>query len=104
MYLNDKLVKEFVKKQDISGHEDEVMQFKCIREELDELNVEWVMNVNVPEDAEVGEMADVLVTLLVFAELRGYWNRLEDAFEEKMKVNVRKPVRKGKGMKAKKNE
>lgn len=101
-------VAKFVKKQDMSGHRDEVMQFWRIHEELDELNVAWVMNINAPEksdvkiEAEIEEMADVLVTLLVFAEVRGYLNMIGNAFNKKMVVNMEKPVREGKGMKVNK--
>lgn len=105
------LVREFVKKQDMKGHEDEVMQFKCIHEELDELNVAWVMNINAPDEvdvegerAEIEEMADILVTLLVFAEMRGYLDWIGGAFNEKMKVNMKKPVREGKGKKVRKRQ
>ena len=103
--LRADLVREFVTKQDMSGRKDEVRQFKCIREEVDELNVAWVMNINAPDKsdvdigAEIEEMADVLETLFVFAEMRGYLDGVEEAFEKKMKVNVKKPVRSGKGVK-----
>jgi len=101
-------VREFVTKQNMGGHEDEITQFKCIREEVDELNVAWVRSILAKDDIttytemEIEEMADVLVTLLVFAEMRGYLDALESAFEKKMKVNVMKPVRKEKGMKVSK--
>jgi len=98
-------VREFVTKQDMSGHEDEITQFNCIREEVNELNVAWIRAIHAEyhittcTEMEIEEMADVLVTLLVFARLRGYLDALESAFEKKMKVNVMKPVRKEKGMK-----
>lgn len=98
------LVEEFVKKQDMGDLPDEVAQFKCIREEVDELFTEWILNEwgEMSVDAEVEEMADVLVTLFVFAEMRGYLHDLEKAFHDKMEVNVKKPVRDGKGMKVNK--
>lgn len=66
------------------------MQFAYIEEELSELK-----NAKQHEE-EVEEAVDVLVTVLVYAEISGWSNEIEKGFEKKMDVNNKKKVRVGK--------
>ena len=67
------------------------MQKKCILEEVEEL-----FNAT-SRVFEIEEVVDVMVTVLVYAYIRGYLPEIEKEFERKMRVNLEKPERKGRG-------
>lgn len=89
MYLSEDLVKVFCNRHSLTW-KDRAMQRKCILEEVEEL-----MKAPPPEEYE--EAVDVIVTILVYAEMSGFMHKIEKEFERKMIVNNEKPVRRGIG-------
>ena len=89
MYLNEESIKDFCKRQSLTW-KDREMQRNCIREEVLEL-----MKAPPPEEYE--EAVDVIVTILVYAQLSGFMHKIEKEFERKMEVNLQKPIRSGTG-------
>jgi len=97
--LNTKLVDEFCKRQSMDWR-DKYIQFKCIKEEVAELETAGMYEAY---ERELQEVADVLVTVLVYCKTAGLeWKDVEKEFERKMKINNLKPVRKESGVKVKK--
>lgn len=92
-------IKEFVDKQKLSGNADNVMQINCMFEELGELEES---NLFGRKHKIVQEIVDTLVTIFVYAEMNGLSSMLSKEFDEKMAINVKKPVRTSKGIKVKK--
>ena len=89
MNLSDESIKDFCRRHSLTW-KDREMQRKCIREEFEEL-------MKAPQLEEYEEAADVLVTILVYAELSGFMHKIEKEFERKMIENNEKPVRRGSG-------
>ena len=89
MHLSEESIKEFCRRQSLTW-KDREMQRGCIREEVEEL-----MKASPPEEYE--EVVDVLVTILVYAQMSGFLHNIEKEFERKMIVNNDKPIRRGKG-------
>ena len=97
--LNTDMIDFFVEKQKI-GIEDKQMQLERIEEEFRELAFAGFMET---EKRELEEAVDVLVTVFVYLKILGVkWSEVEKEFERKMVINMRKPVREGKGIKVKK--
>lgn len=92
-------IKKFVKKQELFGGADNIMQINCILEEGGELEEANLLN---QRTKIVPELADILVTVFVYAEMNGLSEKLPDAFHRKMAINLEKPIRKAKGIKVKK--
>jgi len=87
------LVEEFCKKQNMNV-EDLLMQLGVIKEEV------WEYEQAVLHESRIRqleELADILVTVFVAAEIGYGINELIEAFNKKMDINVEKPVRDGKG-------
>ena len=89
MYPNENSIKEFCRRQSLTW-KDREMQRECMKEELYELLV-------TPPSEEYKEAVDVIVTILVYAQLSGFLHKIEKEFEEKMIVNNNKHVRRGNG-------
>jgi len=99
MKLNTKLVDEFCKKQNMDWR-DKYMQFKCIYEEVAELETAGMYETY---RRELQEVVDVLVTLLVYCKIAGLeWKDVEKEFVRKMEINNLKPIREESGVKVKK--
>lgn len=99
MILNTKMVDEFCKRQKFNW-EDKEMQFMCIKEEVAELEVAAMCET---KERELQEVADVLVTVLVYCNIAGLkWKDVAKEFERKMKINNGKPVIEESGVKVKK--
>ena len=99
MKLNNKLVDEFCKKQNFNW-KDKEMEFKCIKEEVAELEVAALCET---KEREMQEVVDVLITLLVYCKIAGMeWRDVEREFVRKMGINNMKPVREKSGVKVKK--
>lgn len=99
MKLNTKLIEKFYKKQNFSQN-DKTMQLRCIKEEVAELETAGKYET---KERELQEVADVLVTMLVYSKITGLrWIHIEREFERKMKINNLKPVREKSGVKVKK--
>jgi len=97
--LNTDMIDFFVEKQEM-GIEDKRMQLGCIEEELSELISVSLIET---EREELKEAIDVLVTVFVYLKILGFkWSEVEKEFERKMVINMRKPIREGKGTKVKK--
>lgn len=94
MYLNTELIREFVSKQHMDS-EDRLAQWLCIVEETTELRE--TLYFRETKSVVLEEIVDVLITLLVYAELEGLLDKVSDALEKKMHVNLQKPVRIGRG-------
>ena len=89
MEISNELVKEFCRRQSLTW-KDRAIQRDCIMEEISEL-----MRAPPPEEYE--EAVDVLVTILVYAQLSGFLHKIEKEFERKMQTNIQKPIRRGTG-------
>ena len=89
MYLNEALVKEFCNRQSMTW-KDREMQRLCIAEEVFEL-------ILADPDREYEEAVDVIVTVLVYAQMSGFLHKIGKEFERKMILNNEKPVRVGRG-------
>ena len=89
MFLNEQSIKDFCKRQSLTW-KDRAMQRDCIMEEISEL-----MRAPPPEEYE--EAVDVIVTILVYAQLSGFLHKIEKEFERKMVDNNDKPIRRGIG-------
>ena len=99
MMLNTKLVDEFCTRQKFNW-KDKEMEFMCIKEEVSELEVAAMCET---QERELQEVADVLVTLLVYCNISGLkWKNVAKEFERKMKINNMKPIREESGVKVKK--
>ena len=66
------------------------MQRLCIAEEVFEL-------ILADPDREYEEAVDVIVTVLVYAQMSGFLHKIGKEFERKMILNNEKPVRVGRG-------
>lgn len=88
MYLSEESIKDFCRRQSLTWKDRDV-QRGYIREEVEEL-----MRAPPPEEFE--EAVDVLVTILVYAQMSGFSHKLEKEFERKMEVNNQKLIRVGK--------
>ena len=69
---------------------DREIQRRCVVEEVYEL-------IGAPQPEEYEEAVDVIVTVLVYAQMSGFLHKIEKEFERKMKINNDKPIRKGSG-------
>jgi len=99
MNLNTKLVDEFCERQSFTW-KDKEMEFVCIKEEVGELEVAAMCET---KERELQEVADVLVTVLIYCKIAGLeWKDVEKEFLEKMLVNNMKPIREESGVKVKK--
>lgn len=99
MRLNTKMVDEFCEKQRFDWNDKE-MEFKCIKEEVGELEVAAMCET---KERELQEVVDVLVTVLVYCKIAGLgWKDVEKEFGRKMKINNGKPIREESGVKVKK--
>ena len=87
--LSEESIKDFCRRQSLTW-KDREMQRKCIREEVEEL-------MQAPQSEEYKEAVDVLVTVLVYAQMSGFMHKLEKEFERKMIENNEKPIRRGSG-------
>ena len=97
--LNSEMVDFFVEKQKI-GIEDKRMQLERIQEEVTELIFASMVET---EKEELEEAIDILVTVLVYLKiLKVRQTEIEDEFERKMVINMRKPAREEKGVKVEK--
>jgi phosphoribosyl-ATP pyrophosphohydrolase len=93
------MVDEFCKKQSFDWNDKE-MEFKCIKEEVGELEAAAMCET---KERELQEVADVLVTVLVYCNIAGLkWKNVAKEFERKMKINNMKPIREESGVKVKK--
>ena len=89
MYLSEESIKEFCKRQSMTW-KDRQLGRDCIEEEVGEL-------IDADSNREYEEAVDVLVTILVYAQLSGFLHKIEKEFERKMEVNICKPIRRGSG-------
>ena len=87
--MSEELVKDYCRRQSLTW-KDRAMQRKCIREEVEEL-------MKAEQNREYEEAVDVLVTILVYAQMSGFMHKIEKEFERKMVVNNEKPLRRGSG-------
>lgn len=99
-------IRDFVKKQRMVK-EDKVMEAMCAVEEANEL-VQAAMTAkgkkftdyDVKDERE--EVADVIITALIYAETSGFLDEVDYLVREKMMVNLDKPVRERVGVKVSK--
>jgi len=98
MEIDDKPIKEFVNKHGMDW-QDEWMQAKLIVEEANEVRDALLQYGGYSVKKEV---ADVIITTMVFAELAGWLEELPDLIAEKMKINLEKPVGRKPGEKVRK--
>lgn len=89
MHLDERSVREFCNRHSMSW-KDRDMQRECMKEELFEL-------LGSPLEEEYKEAVDVIVTVLVYAQISGFLHKIEEEFERKMAVNNDKPIRIGFG-------
>ena len=89
MDIDDNSIKEFCRRQSLTW-KDREMQRACIEEEVSEL-------MKSPPPEEYKEAVDVLVTVLVYANMSGFLHKIEDEFKRKMDINNKKPIRVGHG-------
>ena len=83
MYFNESKVRSFV----IKAQTNPSFQFERIMEELGELAK---ARAEESKEEELGELADVLVTVFTYAESAGVLEALEKAFDLKMDKNLNK--------------
>jgi len=98
MEIDEKLIKEFVKKQDIT-EDDQWMQARVIEEEAREVR-DAVLGSRIRDIQE--EIADVIISALVFADSNGWLNELPAIIADKMKINLEKPTGRNPGEKVRK--
>lgn len=91
-------IKDFVKKHGMNWR-DEWMQSGVVVEEAKELR-ESVTSTDGHQTKK--EAADVIITVMVLAELDGWLSELPDLVAEKMKENLEKPVGRNVGEKVRK--
>lgn len=91
-------IKEFVKKHSMDWR-DECMQAGVVAEEAGELYQAVVFHKGHQIKREA---ADVIITVMVLAELNGWLSELPDLVAEKMKENLEKPVGRNPGEKVRK--
>lgn len=98
MEIVNESIKEFVKKHNMDWR-DEWMQAGVVVEEAKELReaVAYHGGHQIKREA-----ADVIITVMVFAELNGWLSELPELVVEKMKENLEKPVGRNVGEKARK--
>lgn len=89
MILDEELIKDFCNKHGFT-YGDRRMQEGCIEEERLELLQSRI------ED-EYKEAADLIITVLVYAKISGFLEVIEEEFDRKMKINIDKPKRVGRG-------
>lgn len=83
MYFKNNLIVEFVKKARATKE----MELLVMNEEVGELIQAYLEET---EKEELEELADVLVTVFNYAECAGFLSKLEDAFHQKMRKNLKK--------------
>lgn len=98
MEIDDRPIREFVKKHGMTGY-DQPMQAGVIVEEAKEVIKAMLYRERHPVREEI---ADVVISAMVFAENGGWLDKLPGLIEEKMKINLEKPVRKKSGEKVRK--
>lgn len=98
MEIDDNPIKEFVKKHDTNWRDD-YMQAGVIVEEAKELRASLLRYGGHPTMVEA---ADVIITVMVLAELLGWLDELPRLVAEKMKINLEKPVGRKSGEKVSK--
>lgn len=98
MDFDVKPIKEFVKKHEM-GWRDEYMQAGVVVEEAIELK-EAVLQYGGYQT--MTEAADVIIAVMVLAELKGWSNGLPELVAEKMRENLMKPVGRKAGEKVRK--
>ncbi|MCK4328902.1 hypothetical protein KAX02_03560 [candidate division WOR-3 bacterium] len=98
MELDENPIKEFVKKHEM-GWRDEYMQAGVVVEEAIELK-EAVLQYGGYQT--MTEAADVIIAVMVLAELKGWSSGLPELVAEKMRENLRKPVGRKVGEKVRK--
>jgi len=86
------------------GLADKVMQAMCVVEEANELVTAAMSRGNFPFSDlgychEREEVADVIITALVYAGISGFLDEVDHLVREKMKINLEKPVRQQIGVK-----
>ena len=89
MYLDDNIIKDFCRWQSLTW-KDRALGRDCMLEEIDEL-------IRADSNREYEEAVDVIVTVLIYAQMSGFLHKIEKEFERKMIVNNEKPIRKGSG-------
>lgn len=100
-------IKEFVEKHCMCKR-DKVVMAKLVVEEANELLEAAQNRGDFPfkdsgEDSEKEEVADVIISALVYAELSGFFDEVDDLIKEKMIENLEKPARERIGVKVSKN-
>ena len=98
MELDEKPMKEFVKKHKMDWR-DEYMQAGVVVEEAIELK-EAVLQYGGYQT--MTEAADVIIAVMVLAELKGWSRGLPELVAEKMRENLKKPVGRNVGEKVRK--
>jgi len=107
--MNEEIVEQimnFVGKHRM-GLADKVVQAMCVVEEANELVTAAMSRGNFPfhdlgVHHEREEVADVIITALVYAGISGFLDEVDDLVKEKMKINLEKPVRQQIGVKVSK--
>jgi len=95
------LIMKFVEKQHM-GIPDKMVQAEKVLEEANELKHAAMSRGDFPfadfgTDNEKEEVADVIISALVYAGLSGFLMDVDGLIKEKMKINIEKPVRQGVG-------
>jgi len=93
MYIDEDPIRRFVQKQKLTP-KDSYIQVKVVVEEAQELQNAIL---NADEENIKEELADVIIATMVLARIKGYHNDMTRLIAEKMKANLRKPVRKNGG-------
>ena len=98
MEIDETPMKEFVKKHEM-GWRDEYMQAGVVVEEAIELK-EAVLQYGGYQT--MTEAADVIIAVMVLAELKGWSSALPELVAEKMRENLKKPIGRNVGEKVRK--